>query len=71
MSEFSDSEEMRGKSTIADYDAVADAYAEGNMSHDVSQNLNALLEQLSDRPTPLDVLDLGCAGGRPNFFLSY
>ena len=40
--------------TIADYGAVAAGYAEGNMNHDVSQNVAALLEPLSDRPAPLD-----------------
>eukprot|EP00656_Telonema_subtile_P042003 TRINITY_DN47389_c0_g1_i1.p1 TRINITY_DN47389_c0_g1~~TRINITY_DN47389_c0_g1_i1.p1 ORF type:complete len:220 (+),score=49.41 TRINITY_DN47389_c0_g1_i1:68-727(+) len=58
-------EEARFKSseTLRDYDAVAAAFDAGNASHDVSQNLEAMLA-----PFPagscLDVLDLGCAGGR-------
>lgn len=50
--------------TLADYGAVAEGYAAGNANHDVSQNINALLDALSDRPAPLDILDVGCAGGR-------
>ena len=47
--------------TIADYAAVAEGYAAGNLDHDISQNRKAVLR---GRPGPLDVLDLGCAGGR-------
>ena len=50
--------------TIADYQAVARGYAEGNMLHDVSQNIHNLLAPLADRRAPLDILDLGCASGR-------
>lgn len=50
--------------TIADYGAVATAYAEGNMEHDVSQNMEALLAPLADRSAPLDILDVCCASGR-------
>jgi len=50
--------------TIADYGAVAAGYVAGNASHDVSQNIDALLRALADRPAPLDILDVGCAGGR-------
>ena len=49
--------------TIADYDAVAEAFDAGNRDHDVSQNLDALLEPLAGRERPV-VVDLGCAGGR-------
>ena len=52
------------KATIADYAAVADAYAEGNMDHDVSQNIDALLRPLQERGSPLDILDVCCASGR-------
>jgi SAM-dependent methyltransferase len=46
---------------------VALAFDEGNKGHDVSQNLEALLSSLTapaGAPRALDVLDLGCAGGR-------
>ena len=50
--------------TIDDYAAVAQSYADGNMSHDVSQNVQALLTPLADRAAPLDILDVCCASGR-------
>ena len=50
--------------TIEDYTAVAEGYAAGNMGHDVSQNLNAMLAPLRDRAPPLDVLDVCCGSGR-------
>ena len=50
--------------TVADYGAVAAAYAAGNADHDVSQNMDALLSNLADRGPSLDLLDLCCAGGR-------
>ena len=50
--------------TLADYGAVAEAYAQGNLDHDVSQNIEAMLKPLADRPAPLDVLDVCCASGR-------
>jgi SAM-dependent methyltransferase len=52
------------RATIEDYAAVADGYAAGNMSHDVSQNIDALLRPLSEIDRPLDILDLCCASGR-------
>lgn len=49
--------------TLADYAAVAEGYALGNLDHDVSQNIAALLRPLpTDRP--LDLLDVCCASGR-------
>ena len=36
--------------TIADYAAVADGYAAGNMNHDVSQNINAMLAPIKREP---------------------
>lgn len=54
--------------TIMDYAAVARGYAEGNMNHDVSQNIDAMLEPLRASPSrlasPFDVLDVCCASGR-------
>eukprot|EP00418_Pyrodinium_bahamense_P024170 CAMPEP_0179142414 /NCGR_PEP_ID=MMETSP0796-20121207/68394_1 /TAXON_ID=73915 /ORGANISM="Pyrodinium bahamense, Strain pbaha01" /LENGTH=191 /DNA_ID=CAMNT_0020842277 /DNA_START=64 /DNA_END=635 /DNA_ORIENTATION=+ len=52
------------RQTLADYEAVAEGYAAGNANHDVSQNVDALLRALAGRPAPLDILDVGCAGGR-------
>ena len=49
------------EATVQDYAAVAEGYAAGNLAHDVSQNIAAVLR---DRAPPLAVLDLGCAGGR-------
>ena len=53
----------KSAATIADYDAVAEAFDAGNRDHDVSQNLDALLGPLAGRERPA-VVDLGCAGGR-------
>lgn len=52
------------RATLADYGAVAPAYAAGNMDHDVSQNIEALLAPLRSRAAPLDLLDVCCASGR-------
>ena len=52
----------KSAATIADYDAVAAAFDAGNKDHDVSQNIDALLEPITaERPV---IVDLGCAGGR-------
>ena len=54
--------------TLRDYGAVARGYAEGNLSHDVSQNIDALLTPLLSAPhdvaRKLDLLDVCCASGR-------
>jgi len=55
---------IKSTQTIADYDQVAAAFDAGNATHDVSQNLNAMLEPFGPDVRSLDVLDLGCAGGR-------
>ena len=60
---MSEDDVLKGADTIADYDAIAEGFASGNMNHDVSQNIQALLKAI-DKPAPLDILDLGCAGGR-------
>ena len=58
------------EATLADYAAVAEGYAAGNMNHDVSQNLQAMLAPLlrahADRAPPpsFDVLDVCCGSGR-------
>ena len=54
--------DSKSAATIADYDAVAAAFDVGNKDHDVSQNIDALLEPITaERPI---IVDLGCAGGR-------
>jgi SAM-dependent methyltransferase len=50
------------QTTLAHYDATADAYWEGTRDHDVSQNVQALLSHL--RAGPRRILDLGCGPGR-------
>uniref|UniRef100_A0A7S2HI05 Methyltransferase domain-containing protein n=1 Tax=Octactis speculum TaxID=3111310 RepID=A0A7S2HI05_9STRA len=57
--------------TLLDYGAVAKGYAAGNMNHDVSQNIEALLKPLrggdgdvETRAPPFDILDVCCASGR-------
>jgi len=60
----------KGQATIDDYDAIAAGFDAGNANHDVSQNIEALLKPLLAKAEPgashpvLDILDLGCAGGR-------
>jgi len=62
-------EEVRlaADSTIADYAAVAQGYAAGNMDHDVSPNIEAMLNPLKETfgvEAHYDVLDVCCASGR-------
>ena len=49
--------------TLAEYDRIADAYRRGTADHDVSQNVEALLEAIEGAP-PYAILDLGCGPGR-------
>ena len=59
--------EVAAAATIADYASVAEGYAAGNMNHDVSQNIQAMLDPLRSSPirhAPFDVLDVCCASGR-------
>ena len=49
--------------TLAHYEGRADDFREGTRDHDVSQNINALLDAIS-RPAPLTILDFGCGPGR-------
>lgn len=50
-------------STLDHYDSSARDFWEGTRDHDVSQNLDALLEAISGDP-PFRILDLGCGPGR-------
>jgi SAM-dependent methyltransferase len=49
--------------TLAHYDQHARSYWEGTRDHDVSQNIDALLQSIEARP-PFELLDLGCGPGR-------
>ncbi|MSP80720.1 MAG: class I SAM-dependent methyltransferase, partial [Rhodospirillales bacterium] len=49
--------------TIAHYDRSADRFWAGTRDHDVSQNIQALLEAIEGDP-PSAILDLGCGPGR-------
>lgn len=49
--------------TLEHYNQRADDFWTGTRHHDVSQNINALLEQLPGKQT-LTILDFGCGPGR-------
>jgi SAM-dependent methyltransferase len=49
--------------TLAHYDRNAQAFWEGTRDHDVSQNIEALLQHIEAAP-PLEILDFGCGPGR-------
>jgi SAM-dependent methyltransferase len=51
------------KVTLAHYDQRADEFWQGTQDHDVSQNINALLEHIRGTP-PFMILDFGCGPGR-------
>ena len=51
------------KVTLAHYDQRADDFRQGTQDHDVSQNINALLEHIRGTP-PFTILDFGCGPGR-------
>ena len=49
--------------TLSHYDKQAQSYWEGTRDHDVSQNVDALLQSI-EVPPPFELLDLGCGPGR-------
>ncbi len=49
--------------TLAHYEQHAEDYWRGTRDHDVSQNVNALLDHIEAEP-PYRILDLGCGPGR-------
>ena len=51
------------RATCAYYDAHAERYWQGTRDHDVSQNVDALLEALGEAG-PYRILDFGCGPGR-------
>jgi SAM-dependent methyltransferase len=49
--------------TLDHYNGRADDFWEGTRGHDVSQNINALLQYIGGQP-PFVILDFGCGPGR-------
>jgi len=51
------------RATLRHYDAHAAGFRDGTWDHDVSQNIDALLDAI-DAPPPCRILDFGCGPGR-------
>ncbi|HUE64592.1 MAG TPA: class I SAM-dependent methyltransferase [Rhizomicrobium sp.] len=51
------------KVTLAHYDQRADDFWKGTRDHDVSQNIDALIQHIQGTP-PFTILDFGCGPGR-------
>ena len=49
--------------TLGNYNDVAEGFREGARDHDVSQNIDALLRNITG-PAPFQILDFGCGPGR-------
>ena len=49
--------------TLAHYDQNAQGFWEGTRDHDVSQNIDAMLQHIA-AASPLELLDFGCGPGR-------
>lgn len=49
--------------TLAHYEQNAEAYWQGTRTHDVRQNISALLQSIEAAP-PFELLDFGCGPGR-------
>ncbi len=49
--------------TVSHYETNAERFRDGTSGHDVSQNVAALLNNISSKP-PFNILDLGCGPGR-------
>ncbi|MGA3681775.1 class I SAM-dependent methyltransferase [Pseudomonas graminis] len=49
--------------TLGNYNEVAEGFREGTRDHDVSQNIDALVRNLTG-PVPFQILDFGCGPGR-------
>lgn len=49
--------------TLDDYNQNAQGFRDGTLSHDVSQNIQALLRHIQAEP-PFRILDFGCGPGR-------
>lgn len=50
--------------TLAHYQRNAEGFRAGTWEHNVSQNIDALLQALAERAAPLAILDFGCGPGR-------
>jgi len=57
-----DLEAIAGR-TLEHYDRHAEDFWQGTQNHDVSQNVEALLQHIEGEP-PFTILDLGCGPGR-------
>ena len=57
-----DLEEIAGR-TLEHYDQHAEDFWQGTRDHDVSQNIEALLQHIEGEP-PFTILDFGCGPGR-------
>ena len=57
-----DLEEIAGR-TLEHYDQRAENFWQGTRHHDVSQNIEALLQHIEGKP-PFTILDFGCGPGR-------
>jgi len=55
--------EQTSSVTLNDYNQHADSFWRGTHDHDVSQNIDALLQSLTGAP-PFRILDFGCGPGR-------
>ena len=58
-----DDTEDIARRTLDYYDRHAQQFFYGTIDHDVSQNINALLDAI-EVPAPFTLLDLGCGPGR-------
>jgi trans-aconitate methyltransferase len=63
MQNLSSAHRQISASTIRQYRAMATPYRDDTWSHDVSQNIQALLAAIAGVP-PYRILDLGCGPGR-------
>ena len=57
-----DLEAIAGR-TLEHYDQNAEGFWRGTRDHDVTQNIEALLQHIEGKP-PFTILDLGCGPGR-------
>lgn len=55
--------ELIASRTLRHYDDNAPGFWEGTRDHDVTQNIEALLQHI-EQPAPLKILDFGCGPGR-------